>query len=270
MTYIILLILFVWLECVENASDIFEKDSTNELKTQKRFGRLEKKAMLCPSIAEQGEDVVLKKILNVMFSVEQNVTYLDIGCGHPFRGSNTYLFCRENSSGVIVDANPQYKEENLRLRPKDIFLNIGVVGRLDKKEMIFYPRRQIGTFVSERTKGWKMKEEISVPIMHINDLLKEYFSGRELDLMSVDVEGLDEEILMAIDYSIYRPKVIVMESSKVDLSYLQSGIIKFLDSKGYALVADTFINFIFADITKLKVRKEGFYTKHFKYNGKRL
>ena len=66
--------------------------------------------------------------------------------------------------------------------------------------------------------------------------------------MSLDVEGLDEMILKSINYEKSCPSVICVET----ISFSENGdgvknkpIIEFLESKGYLLFADTYINTIF-------------------------
>ena len=50
------------------------------------------------SFSQFGEDKTLEKYIN-----DGKGFYLDVGCGEPVRGSNTYLFYKKGFSGLLVD-----------------------------------------------------------------------------------------------------------------------------------------------------------------------
>ena len=55
--------------------------------------------------------------------------------------------------------------------------------------------------------------------------------------MSVDVEGLDLQVLRYNDWKVYRPKVIIAEVETIELeSCLQDEVVLFLKNKGYKLI----------------------------------
>jgi len=61
-----------------------------------------------------GEDVIL---LNLMGSGIG--TYIDIGAGHPIRGSNTYALYRNGRSGILIDPILANVELARKRRPRD-------------------------------------------------------------------------------------------------------------------------------------------------------
>ena len=73
--------------------------------------------------------------------------------------------------------------------------------------------------------------------------------GRTPDLVSLDVEGLDLDILRSIDFSRYRPHVFCVETVSYaggDGSGIKSPEIHALMlQNGYRLYADTYINSIY-------------------------
>ena len=80
-------------------------------------------------------------------------------------------------------------------------------------------------------------------------VLSEHFS-EGLNLVSLDVEGLELEILQAFDLQRYRPEVFCIET----ISYAIYGdgvksteLAQFMTSNGYRIFADTYINTIFVD-----------------------
>jgi hypothetical protein len=82
----------------------------------------------------------------------------------------------------------------------------------------------------------------------VNQVIKEYCGGVFPDLLSLDVEGLDYEVMTSINLKKHAPKVICVET----ISYSDSGngvkatkLINYIKKQGYYLYADTNINSIF-------------------------
>lgn len=69
-----------------------------------------------------GDDIQLKKI------IKQTVPgmYVDIGCWHPVKASNTYHFYLRGWKGICIDPNPEIKSLFNKFRPKDTFINCAI------------------------------------------------------------------------------------------------------------------------------------------------
>lgn len=66
--------------------------------------------------------------------------------------------------------------------------------------------------------------------------------------LSVDVEGLDLQVLKSNDWSKYKPRVVLIESLDFSLDNLDnSEIYKFLVSRGYHLAAKTMHTLFFVN-----------------------
>lgn len=214
------------------------------------------------SNAQFGEDIIVASILSYFFQKSStSITYLEIGSNNPVETNNTYYFYRRNGSGVLVEPNPNFAKITTQLRPGDIFLNCGIAFD-DKKESTYYDFGQnahaLNTFSQERaesvSKHYNLVRKINLPLMDINEIFSKYFSDRELDFMSIDVEGLDLEILKKINYnSKIRAKIICVEANMRNITYGSANdIIQFMEENDYALVASTFVNLIFADTKQMK------------------
>ena len=84
--------------------------------------------------------------------------------------------------------------------------------------------------------------KITVKNRHINDILEEYW-GDGIDFLSIDTEGLDEEILLSMNYEKFSPSIIQCEPDD------SKSIIPTLINKGYILIAATQVNFLFMHMT---------------------
>ncbi len=206
------------------------------------------------SYSQCGEDLIVNFILRQLGIDEPR--YLDIGANHPVNLSNTYFFYRKGCHGVCVEPDPELCKGIRKKRPRDLCINAGV-GVSHQKDVEFYlmSARTLNTFCKEEAERYqsygehKIQEILRIPLVEINDLICENFSEKP-DFISLDVEGLDLEILDALDFNRFRPEVVCVET----LTYTQdkteeklTSIVELMLSKNYMLYADTYINSIFVD-----------------------
>lgn len=209
------------------------------------------------TFSQGGEDRIIKRIFDSL--TISKPLYLDIGAHHPIWLSNTYLFYRAGGRGVLIEPDPFLFEKIKKKRRHDICLNVGVATRneVDAKFFIM-SSRVLNTFCREEAirlqdeNDQKIERTIKVKVVSINNILTKYFP-RELNLLSLDVEGLDFDILKAMDFAIVRPGVICVET--ITYSEKREGkkrydIIEFLLDNNYFSYADTYINTIFVDRLK--------------------
>ena len=90
------------------------------------------------SFAQQGEDLVLDRIISRILNQKLSITgnYVDIGAFHPIEHSVTYLLYLRNWTGVAIDASTKTASEFAKKRPKDSFFQC-VVGREDNIDVDF-------------------------------------------------------------------------------------------------------------------------------------
>lgn len=74
------------------------------------------------SFSKSGDDIQLNKLIN---STSSGV-YVDIGCWHPIKASNTYFFYLRGWKGLCIDPNPELKILFEKFRPTDKFINCAV------------------------------------------------------------------------------------------------------------------------------------------------
>lgn len=212
------------------------------------------------SFSQFGEDLILEYLFNQLNI--KHPTYLDIGANEPRYISNTYHFYLLGSHGVLVEPNEYLCKKNKRVRSHDIVLNVGV-GLSEIKEADFYlfPNHLNGlsTFSKSDALHWQevgMKglgklyydKVIKVPLLSINSILESYFSNKSPNLISLDVEGLDFDILKSLDFKLHQPDVFCIETMGYDENggtYKKTDIIDYMISVGYKVYADTMINTIF-------------------------
>jgi len=204
--------------------------------------------------SQVGEDLIVLSALNGLDI--KKPTYLDVGAHHPTYLSNTYLFYKNGNYGVCVEPDPYLFKKFKEKRRKDVCLNVGV-GFTDENEADFYimSARTLNTFSKDEayhmqeTTRYKIENIIKVPLVNINKIIKDNFKNKP-NFVSLDVEGLDLEILKNFDFDKYRPEVFCLETKEFvedRENPKDNKIIDFMLGKGYFVFADTYINTIFVD-----------------------
>lgn len=219
--------------------------------------------------SQSGEDAIMAYVLGRLKIPFESCRYLDLGANHPIEGSNTNFFYQQGASGVLVEANPQLVPELEEKRKGDIILNCCVSDK-DDGSMTFYIMSDDGLSTPDYDQVCKVRKEnpkitvvdqIEVKSITVNRIFQEYFHDKAPHILSVDVEGKDQEILESIDFEQYRPLLVVIEmiEYKTDKISLKKDnvIVEYMLSKGYAEYAFTGINSIFIDMKSAAVSENG-------------
>lgn len=202
------------------------------------------------SFAQEGEDRVLLRFLEK----KEKGFYVDIGAHHPFRFSNTYLFYKQGWRGINVDAMPGSMEVFKRYRPLDINLEIPLSSKNQTLAYYLFNEPALNTFSEEEAakkdglRGeYRITEKKNLQTFPLSYVLDNYLpSGQTIDFLSIDVEGLDFDVLSSNNWSKYQPSIILIESLNNSLENIKNNeIYKFLNQLNYSLVAKTFNTLFF-------------------------
>jgi FkbM family methyltransferase len=211
--------------------------------------------------SQAGEDVIVAFLFRD-YGLKR-FTYLDLGTNKPDFGNNTYKFYCEGATGVCVEADSTLIHQIKKIRPKDKIIHAGVSTE-DSKEANFYVFNEPSLNTFDKVEAeyrachgkYKIVRVEKVSLININELINSHFDTYP-DFISIDIEGLDLEVLKSLNYKKYPIPVICVETCKYSENHIRPKnfvIADFLQSKGYEIYADTYINTIF-------VNKEWFYSK---------
>jgi FkbM family methyltransferase len=192
------------------------------------------------SYSQEGEDRVLARY----FEDKNDGFYIDVGAHHPQRFSNTYYFYLRGWCGINIDAMPGCMEIFNKIRSKDINLEVAISNIEQELKYYEFNEPALNGFsrgLSEERDKLENYQIIATHIIktrQISQILDEYLPvNREIDFLSVDVEGLDLEVLQSNNWDKYRPKLVLAESlsTKSVEDLLGSEICRYMTSKGYYL-----------------------------------
>lgn len=222
-------------------------------KIYNKFRKIIGTAYINKSYAQCGEDLVID-FLAQKFGWKK-FTYLDIGTNHPKKFNNTYLFYKKGCRGVCVEPDAELIKKIKFARPNDTVINVGLsAGEESVADFYIMSVNTLNTFNKEdaeeldREGIYTIKKVVKVPLKNINDIIQDNFSGKTPNLISLDVEGWNEELVRSFDFVKYQPELLCIEtvSFATDNSEQKiDTIIEYVKSKGYFVYSDTFINTIF-------------------------
>ncbi len=200
--------------------------------------------------AQHGEDVVLLGIFRQLGIARPG--YLDIGAHHPLHISNTALLYELGSRGVNVEANPNLIDAFRDLRPDDTTLNVAVGATTGEIDFYFIDdfsgrntcdRATAEDFVTNYP-AFKIQKKQRVAVTTVETIYRNHFAPREIDLLSIDVEGMDREILESTFASGIFPKVVVAEILSGGGNNQGNEIRTVLESNGYFIYVRLGANYI--------------------------
>jgi len=195
------------------------------------------------SFSKAGDDIQLHKLIN---SFTPGV-YVDIGCWHPVKASNTYFFYNRGWKGLCIDPNPELIPLYKKIRPKDVFINAGISDSKVPLDYYMVKESSMNTFsydfLVKHNAVAEIINTIKVPMFTLKEILDKHLNENDrLDFFDIDVEGFDLEVLKTNDWEKYRPKIIVIESDIPLKKDINSEIVNYLEEVDYKLIGKSIMN----------------------------
>jgi len=194
-----------------------------------------------------GEDIILDELLK---PEKDDGFYVDVGCYHPRKFSNTYMLYRRGWHGINIDM----EEDKIRLfeflRPRDTNILSAVSDKEETVTLYRYSKYSLESTIDEKIAARAVHDEYDRKIVKTKTLTQILYNSpyreKQIDLLTIDVEGFDFRVLKSINFDVYMPKIIVIEDHhKNIIEILETATYLFLQSKGYVLRSWTFYSLIF-------------------------
>lgn len=182
--------------------------------------------------------------------------YVDVGCYHPFRFSNTMHFHEQGWRGINVDPSAGTKAHFDLARPDDVNLEVAVAetdGSVTFYEAGTGARSVFNTLDPAQAEAYRRSgrveafDERVVPGLRLETILDRHLpAGQEISFLDVDVEGHDLEVLRSNDWDRYRPVLVVVESHRATIDDVRRDpTYDFMTQQGYTLQSWVRPNLIF-------------------------
>lgn len=196
------------------------------------------------SYSQEGEDMILRRV----FEAFDTGFYVDVGAHHPRRFSNTYFFYKKGWRGINIDAMPGSMALFNKIRPRDINIEQPISDQKTSLTYYGFNEPALNGFSAKLTEnrdgknGYFVTFEKEMETKTLDSVLDAFLPRgiKEIDFLSIDVEGYDFRVLKSIDLVKYKPKLILIEV--LDSKYnglLNSEITHYLESRCYDIYAKT-------------------------------
>lgn len=194
------------------------------------------------SYSQQGEDMLLRNL----FEGQTNGFYVDVGAHHPVRFSNTYHFYRRGWRGINIDAMPGSMRLFEKMRPRDINLEIAVSAKPETLTYYCFNDSALNGFLKDLSNSrnhnpYQITATRQIRTRTLADILAEYLpTGQKISFLSVDVEGLDFDVLSSNNWQKYSAEIVAVEIFDLPPERPDDKeIYRFLKDKNYKLIAKT-------------------------------
>jgi hypothetical protein len=228
---------------------------------QRKFNKLLYKGS--DDYSQLGEQMVVMNILGRIDPQKINKVYVDIGAYHPFKGSNTYKLYLKNWKGVVVDPNPEKTKKFPKFRPEDLVITNAVIPDnwdITEVEMLSTGNRDACESITPNlnknnhlnlTTAKNSYLAKTIKISEVLGLTNEKFGLPAF--MSVDIEGLEGDLIKGCDFKKHPVAVLCIEHFLEEFStgysvfnYQESPMIQHLSNQGYELVSVCGVSVILA------------------------
>lgn len=196
--------------------------------------------------AQDSEDTILKRIFEYR-NLYEGGFYVDVGAHHPMKYSNTHFFYKKGWHGINIDAMPGSMKEFDRFRPRDINLEYAIS---NKEEILTYYQFEEIAFNSfdkmlslsrAKDKNISVVDTKEINTTTLSSVFEQFMPmNQSIDFLSIDVEGLDFQVLQSNDWNKYRPKVVLIEVLDTDIEQMmETKVYKFMVQRHYRYFAKT-------------------------------
>ena len=192
-----------------------------------------------------GEDKILFELIPKNF---KSGFYVDVGCFHHKKYSNTYLLHKRGWVGVNIDMEKE-KIDLFNIARPDDYNFLGAIS--DKKDKVkIYRNQKYGVSSTINPDFLDKKNIIDEHVIEtttLNDVLNNSpYQNKKIDLLNIDTEGNDFKVLKSLNFKIYDPWIIVIETHlKTIEQIMQSEIYLYLEERMYTLKSWTIYSLIF-------------------------
>lgn len=160
-----------------------------------------------------------EQILQSIFSDTLKGFYIDVGCHHPNRFSNTASLYKKGWKGINIDAN----EKNLKLfnffRKRDYNIRALVSKTVGVLNYYYFDESALNGCLSDSkvdlllSENYKVIKTEKILTRRLDDIITESkVNHYKIDLLDIDVEGHDFQVLQSINLDLYDVRVILIET----------------------------------------------------------
>jgi FkbM family methyltransferase len=199
--------------------------------------------------SQGGEDIILLQILKGYNLFKTTGFFVDVGAYHPHSSSNTFKLYELGWRGINIEPRPGSKILFDKFRPRDLNLQIGVSSKSQVLDYYMISEdSRVNSFskdyLAEIGRSQLVNNSVPVETLPLKEIFELYPIPEEgIDYLNIDAEGFDLDIILSNDFNLFRPKIISVEVSPINLieDIFDNIVYKKLVELKYSCVAKNFI-----------------------------
>ena len=187
-----------------------------------------------PSFSQFGEDRLIWKY----FGEKNDGFFVEVGANEPENLSQTFLLERKGWRGILVEPQSTCCEKLRHIRPQAQVFQVacGAPDQRGKARFQIHENNALSKLSRNLPASPEAKYE-EVQIVTLDDILNQAQNPR-IDFLSIDVEGLELQVLQGFNLAKHQPKLLLIEDNISE----RLKVHRFLKMNGYRLVKRTGCN----------------------------
>jgi FkbM family methyltransferase len=197
------------------------------------------------------EDLILNYLIR-----KDKWFYVDIWANDPRVWNNTYFFYKKWWKWISIEPNKDLIKNIKKIRPRDINLNIAIWNTEWVLKFYDIDIHGMSTCSIDTLEHYKKQWHIvswtyDISVMPLSKVLDEYLWSHTIDILSIDVEGMDMDVLQSNDWARYQPEYIILETANYVSDQEpwskenEAEFSNYLKEFWYSKIADTYVNSIY-------------------------
>lgn len=198
-------------------------------------------ALKFPQFADriEREHAAETALVREYFQQREGQFFVDVGANDPRWLSQSWHLEQGGWQGLLVEPIPALCERLRAERPGSTVVEAACSSSDTEEEAEFFVASDSDKSTLQPEfldQGTSLRETIRVRLASLNTLISESSIPR-VDFVSIDVEGVQLDVLRGFDLSSHRPKLVLIEDHLIDLKTH-----RFLSASGYRLAKRTGLN----------------------------
>jgi len=155
--------------------------------------------------ASHGEDRHVDELLQ-RFGIRPGggYDYIDVGANQPAIISNTFRMYRQGFRGVLVEPNPELSRLIRSIRPRDALLAVGCGAQAGVAGITATGPSVLASLTAPRA------TDTLIPVLTIDQICESLEIG-SLSLLSIDVEGMNRDVLAGARGILSQTRIAIVE-----------------------------------------------------------
>lgn len=200
------------------------------------------------SFSTNYEDVVLRRL----FADRPDGFFVDVGAQHPHFGNDFYGLYARGWTGINIEPNPSCLALLREHRPRDQNLQLALA-EVAGQDLVFFEVSDTGLSTCDEAQAAACLARGHTVRRHdvCTSTLRDVMAAadwRHVDVLKVDVEGLEEQVLLGNDWERCRPSIVMVEVTYLETALRRpTGIRDNLEALVYRHVYSDNLNDFFAE-----------------------